>query len=245
MPTNNTETRITNWRGLMEWFEQCDGRYWVFRGVRSVDYMLRPTIGRPGVRRKESSPYSKANEARLLNKFKGLARAHLPSSGIPQSEWEWLALAQHHRLPTRLLDWTKSPLYAAYFAVEDLLEDRDAAIYATMAKLQIAPSTQKKIHPFSISKTYFYFPPHFSTRISTQQSIFSIHSVPTDDWVPEVCIKAIINASVRDEIKHRLFNAGIHHASLFPDLDGVATMLRWSYSTEDDAPDEDFDKIVF
>lgn len=83
--------------------------FW-FRGSVNRKYKLVPSIGR--------KPFQVDRERALVNLFKQNAVQFIDKR--PQSEWEWLFVARHHTVPTRLLDWTESPLIALYFATHSV-----------------------------------------------------------------------------------------------------------------------------
>ena len=84
----------------------------VYRGSRSRHYQLDTSLQRLG------GEYHHL-EHHLLRNFRKYARdTTVPAQAA--TTWDWLALAQHHGLPTRLLDWTYSPYVALHFATDDL-----------------------------------------------------------------------------------------------------------------------------
>ncbi len=96
---------------LLRSIKKTDGKHdclWL-RGHASVDWSLIPSVGRKAE--------TATAEMVFLKRFKQNAFRLLEHP--PQTEWEWLFLMQHYRVPTRLLDWTESPLVALYFAVSD------------------------------------------------------------------------------------------------------------------------------
>lgn len=77
-----------------------------YRGLPSTELKLLPTLHRSGI------PVT--DEVHLMNRFKQNAHEFLDQR--PQGEWEWMLLARHHGLPSRLLDWTENALVGLFFA---------------------------------------------------------------------------------------------------------------------------------
>ena len=86
------------------------GSVW-YRGLSDSSYKLIPSLHRQSKRRNTSS----IDEQNLVNRFKQNAHEFLDSR--LQTEWEWMFLMRHHGAPSRLMDWTESPLVGLYFAV--------------------------------------------------------------------------------------------------------------------------------
>lgn len=208
------------------YFKEPRGK-WVFRGHSDSGYKLIPSVGRGN----HTSKSRAKHESSLFDIYCREARGYLAS--IPTTEWEWLALAQHHGLPTRLLDWTSNPLVALYFAVEaNTTIDGELFGLRAIAK---ASKTNLNGSPFSIKKPFKIYPNVITPRIRAQESLFVVCSDienPLDqnlrnDWKIE---SLRIPKEKKDSLRYELFRIGIHKSSLFPDLDGLASRLKWQHT---------------
>lgn len=100
----------------------------VYRGSPTAPRQLLTSLDRLGG---ENPPHTKADlEAHILRNFARHSRPHFPAP--PTNDWELLVAAQHHGVPTRLLDWTYSPFVAAHFATLPYSargDERDRAVW--------------------------------------------------------------------------------------------------------------------
>ncbi|MGC1377874.1 MAG: FRG domain-containing protein [Anaerolineales bacterium] len=99
-----------SWRPDIKRFKSS----FVFRGLDSSDYKLVTTLQRLA---KNDPNWIPRLEKHLLRNFKKYAHRDVVSK---DTVWHWLAIAQHHGLATRLLDWTYSPLVALHFATANM-----------------------------------------------------------------------------------------------------------------------------
>jgi len=165
---------------------------WVYRGQANADWALENAIERT-----DFIKLYKGVEVDFLAEFQRGARNYLNRDETPEHLIEWLALMQHHGAPTRLLDFTKSPFIAAYFAFEHCSQESGnrVAIWAmnikclkqaAIERLQEIFSTELKSSGNLINESLFekifyqnscslIFPVEpfrMNRRYSLQQSIF-------------------------------------------------------------------------
>jgi hypothetical protein len=173
-----------------------------FRGRADADNLETSLIrlgGRPA-----------ALERPLLRNF----RKYAGLDAVPvDSPWNWLALAQHHGLPTRLLDWTYSPYVALHFAtirtdpydrdgviwmvdyvraheqappkLRECLDDEGANVFTTEMLASVAEGLPE-FDELGEDFVVFVEPPSFDERIVNQYALFSLMSradASLDDWL--------------------------------------------------------------
>lgn len=118
---------------------------WAFRGQLSTEWELVNAIERT-----DFIHLYKGVEFDFLSEFQRGARNYLQKDEMPEHLIEWLALMQHHGAPTRLLDLSKSPFIAAFFAFEQCQESNsNTAIWAININFLKSKATELLAQHFS------------------------------------------------------------------------------------------------
>lgn len=218
---------IASWSDLAALAETLATDQCLFRGESELGRPLMPKAGRVGGHKgaARKKPYKLDDEKNALEAFKRQARPYLGHT--PACDLEWLAIAQHHGMATRLLDWTESILVAAYFAVGAAGTKGPAIIHGVKG---LQPVTQADAEaPFATQRVGLYQPPHISPRIPAQSSVFTLHPDPTVIFAPSGLMTWHISEGACGSIKAVLDSCAINEASLFPDIDGLSRYLGWRY----------------
>lgn len=210
----------------------------IYRGVSDASYQLETKFDRfcrgsgcaRGDKCERTVETVSACERALLAGFRIRAGSFLVH--YPRSEWEWLSLAQHHGLPTRLLDWTDNPLVAAFFACRHQTTT-DGAIYRLVGKGAFIDTTSTH-DPFTnnITPGKRLLPVHITNRIVAQSGLFTVRSF--DSQSRYQINKIVIPAKLKVTIIRSLNEYGTNEFSMFPDLDSAARHLQWYWQTYKD-----------
>jgi hypothetical protein len=207
----------------------------LFRG-QNVDAPLLPKL----VRIAEASSITREQfnkaERRMLERFQ---KESVPffRGRPPANPWEWLSVAQHQGLPTRLLDWTANALAGLWFAVS--ADPPNGGVHGVLWVLDVSEENEKSPMGaediFNLKRTFVFQPFHIDQRIVSQAAWFSVHRYSTSGkFVPLEQIsrfkpalrKYTIPVGRFGTIRQELKLMGITQASMFPDLSGLCADIQ-------------------
>lgn len=216
----------------------------LFRG-QSQDWPLLPKIARITLR---SGMDLLETERSLLEEFKLQAPSLVDL--VPETDWEWLSLAQHYGMATRLLDWTTNPLAALWFTVlKPPADGTPGVVWVFDPGEDDRVKQSSATSPFTGERTRVFQPKHIAKRIIAQSGWFTVHKylrtrrafVPLErqSRYQSALTKIMVPPGAFAPIRYGLAQCGVNAASLLTDLTGICAHLEWRHSLLADETDED------
>lgn len=242
---------VRSWRDFLDQTDRLEG--WAFRGERFSRWPLLSSLSRRLLNYCPDARLWPLREARAIRVFRRKAHVHLEHPEALQDAMRCLAMMQHHGAATRLLDFTKSPFVAAFFGLESAIED--AAVYAlnTPALWRATPDFDPRLNrdaidprlpghferyflPNRLPVVWFGEPSEMDQRLVAQSGLFVVPGqldAPLNtllgaysmDDAP-LLIQLVLPLEVRDEALRALYRMNLTHATLMPDLDGLARSMN-------------------
>jgi hypothetical protein len=221
-------------------FKDYGGSVW-YRGQTKESHTLLPSYLRDEY----------ATEKTILSAFK--QNATMLANTQPSNSFDWMFLMQHYGIPTRLLDWSESPLVALFFALQKASDDNNAVIWALNPtelnkncgideekedffipsfdykviegySIESISDTPAKLNPAAVIAT------RNNPRIQAQMGVFTIHhknKIPIEDIGNKShIVKYIIDKNSKSLMLKQIELLGITKFQLFPELSSIESMMK-------------------
>jgi hypothetical protein len=228
---------ITSVASYLTFVEEM-GELQMYRGQGNVEWPAIPSLARKVNEFRGCGGHFNSwsdVEDHLIEEFRRLSAPWL--TFVPQDRFEWLVLAQHHGLPTVLLDMTTNPLKALFFAVENPEHDGfDGVVFGFEPwEWYTSTSSIKEVKELTC-----FYPKHINPRLVSQESCFVAFNFPDKlDSFPPLTVydesnedsggclfQALIQKEVKPKLRKELSKMGVTHQTMFPGLDGISITIR-------------------
>jgi hypothetical protein len=256
-------TTLDAWREFVDYWESLTEVGlptevpYLFRGQPDADWSLLPLFTRYANEARLTIEQALRLENQALTEFTRQAHLHLTPNILRETSglMGWWSLMQHYRAPTRLLDWTKSPCVAAYFAVAEHL-DKPGAIWVVHVRtvkdymktrygqehlpLNQGDAAEREAlcSPEARPTLYFVRRPRETDRMAAQQGYFSVspqvltdhadllHAATLNVKPDPQFFRFVIRPDLKLKFLRTLLAMNVTARALFPGVDGLGKTVE-------------------